>query len=86
MAGDGGSAFPVIGKHSSQGRMEMDSPGMTLRDWYAGQALNAIIPRPKTIEEFESITDFDIAFAKAAYQIADAVIKIREGDNAAETA
>jgi hypothetical protein len=86
MAGDGGSAFPVIGKHSSQGRMEMDSPGMTLRDWYAGQALNAIIPRPKTIEEFESITDFDIAFAKVAYQIADTVIKIKGENNVTEKA
>jgi hypothetical protein len=48
---DGGSAFPVIGKHSPQRRMETDSPSMTLRDWLGEQSLIAIIPRPKTIEE-----------------------------------
>ena len=36
---DGGAAFPVIGKHSSRGQMELDSSGMSLRDFFAGAAL-----------------------------------------------
>jgi hypothetical protein len=78
------SAFPVIGKHSSQGRMEIDSPGMTLRDWFAGQALDAIIPRLKMIEDFESMSEYSTGFAKTAYEIADAMIKAREKKDVTE--
>jgi hypothetical protein len=81
---DGGSAFPVIGKHSPQGRIEMDSPGMTLRDWFAGQALDAIIPKPITVEEFESMSEFSTAFAKTAHEIADSMINAREEGNVSE--
>jgi hypothetical protein len=66
--------------------MKMDSPGMTIRDWFAGQALNAIIPKPRTVEEFESIPEFSTAFAKMAYEIADAMIKAREENDVSKTA
>jgi hypothetical protein len=78
---DGGSAFPVIGKHSPQGIMEIDSAGMTLRDWFAGQSLHAIVPRPADIEDFESVCEYAKAFAKTAYEIADAMVEAREERN-----
>lgn len=57
---DGGPAFP----HHDSGDTAM-RPGMSLRDWFAGQALNTFAvqhgSRPEKV-------------AKLAYQIADAMI------------
>ena len=47
--------------------------GMTLRDWFAGQALAGF----SALQSFYDDTDYDIA-AKNAYLQADAVLKARE--------
>jgi hypothetical protein len=73
-------AFPMY--YGEEGLHE----GMTLRDWFAGQALHAIIPRPTTIEDFESVYEYTTAFAKTAYEIADAMIETREEKNVTERA
>lgn len=44
---DGGSAFPLPPGSKDDGRM-----GMTLRDWFAGQALTGILTRPEAYGEF----------------------------------
>ena len=68
---DGGPAFPVV-------RMPLDPdtilnrPGMSLRDWFAGQALAGIMPS-------DGRPDGDVNKAQWAYEIADAMLKAREG-------
>ena len=60
---DGGQAFPTMSPTEY-------IPGMSLRDWFAGQALTGIMAR----------TEWKLAFlpARLAYQIADAMLAARE--------
>jgi hypothetical protein len=60
---DGGPAFP---KHGYVGR-----DGMTLRDWFAGQALVGLIADPSR----DGSTDDR---ARYAYAYADAMLRARE--------
>ena len=60
---DGGPAFPVHG----------NVPGMSLRDWYAGMALQGLIIG---CEQFDEVTD-DISAASKAFKIADAMLAAR---------
>lgn len=64
---DGGPAFP---RSAGSGGIS-SSPGMTLRDWFAGMAL-AECPDPINEEDAPRI-------AALAYAIADAMLKAREG-------
>lgn len=70
---DGGSAFPVEdqGTHGTY--------GMSLRDWFAGQALSGILAGgfADTIPHDDVNGGFDAAFF--AYQYADAMIATRKG-------
>lgn len=63
----GGPAFPV----SIPGAGDNGWHGMTLRDWFAGQALSAFA------KKIESPSDARI-YAETAYYIADAMLKARE--------
>ncbi len=77
---DGGPAFP-----RTIHEMELDVPGMTLRDWFAGRALPYLQDAVKfgvksgafPIEEVAAIV------ADAAYQQADAMIAARAKGGAA---
>ena len=71
---DGGPAFPVIveGGELSGLHPEFDS-GMSLRDWFAGQALSALINSLHV-----DTTTSNYVFAEAAYQLADAMLNERE--------
>lgn len=60
----GGPAFPAKYKLPSDG--EYQSPGMTLRDWFAGQALAGL-----------AATEGD-ASTKYAYFLADAMLEARK--------
>lgn len=40
---DGGPAFPVLGRELTDMTGAVVTSGMTLRDWYAGQAINALV-------------------------------------------
>lgn len=69
---DGGPAFPS----------QWDQlPGMDLRDWFAGQALPAIIERCSADyrPQHESLADY---FARRAYDVADAMLLARKAGEA----
>ena len=73
---DGGPAFPVPETPNYSGTPD---PGMTLRDWFAGQALACV----QSCIDFQwgamqERRDEASAFtAKMAYEIADAMLKER---------
>jgi hypothetical protein len=65
---DGGPAFPNLGYNADK-----NYNGMTLRDWFAGQAMTAIIGSLYCAPE----TTFKEVSGKA-YAQADAMLKARE--------
>lgn len=68
----GEPAFPVP---------EFFQPGMSLRDWFAGQALYAATGFATTMRVANGDTETRVdlrAAATLAYQIADAMLKARE--------
>ena len=76
---DGGPAFPhgPLGDSITfdDGRTSHQWPacaGMSLRDWFAGQALQGILAGTLNGDKPEN-------WAKAAYQVADAMLKARGG-------
>lgn len=84
---DGGPAYPS-GK-SEQAGWENSLPyyeGMSLRDWFAGQALPALIGNmrsPELLDNLKQIAKDDGVsveqiFAAASYEYADAMIAARE--------
>lgn len=75
---DGGAAFPVpainwIDEYGCQ-CTAVGSDGMTLRDWFAGQAISNVV-------NDWSLSDPDIVrrVATNAYRLADEMLKAREG-------
>lgn len=69
---DGGPAFPQHGWSSNPDVVERMSGqgGMTLRDWFAGKALSAIV-----------LDDWEYAkVATIAYKFADAMLAARESE------
>jgi hypothetical protein len=67
----GGAAFPCAGK-DGMGRHYLQR-GMTLRDWFAGQALASM-----TVAPDYSKGPCNGAMAERAYIIADAMLAARE--------
>lgn len=75
----GGSAFPNPSLADESYRAQPGDMGMTLRDWFAGQALSAM-PEPTRYVGPEQ-TKLSLAkHARNAYQIADAMIAARGAD------
>jgi len=74
MNNTGGPAFPHVAdlvQHSPNGGITtkpITSNGMTLRDYFAGQAMQGIL--------FEGLDEIETA--KNAYAMADAMLKARE--------
>lgn len=58
-------AFPA--RHTPE-----HSPGMTLRDWFAGQALSGLMAS----HDWKHMCDTD-SYAKDAYSLADSMLKAR---------
>ncbi len=68
---DGGPAFPVHPEAHNRSDAECSVlSGMTLRDWFAGQALAGL-------QFMETHTPYD-ADAKHCYEMADAMLKARK--------
>jgi hypothetical protein len=72
---DGGPAFPIQGSYDT----DYEHNGMTLRDWFAGQALAGILGGgfADTIPHDDLNGGRDAA--AFAYQYADAMIAARKG-------
>jgi len=72
---DGGHAFPLIWNvaHNSDWNTEA---GMSLRDWFAGQALSGHLSSLNPTAEHD--TDSATAFARSSYKIADAMLAERK--------
>ena len=71
---DGGPAFPREYTHKGHS-------GMSLRDWFAGQALTGglargKVPSPSQALEGETVAEF---WARSSYIVADAMLAAREG-------
>lgn len=73
---DGGPAFPTIhGYVDSFGSLKQKSEGLSLRDWFAGQALAALITDDEGPDNFD---DFSKEVAESAYGYADAMLAARK--------
>jgi len=72
----GGMAFPSEGQkyETGLGMRHYSEPGMTLRDWFAGMALQGLLNRGGLSSMEEA--------AKLSYKQADAMLKAREASNA----
>ena len=68
MINDGGPAFPTDSEHQS-GPHTWHSAGMTLRDYFAAKAMQALIPSGQTVDSMK--------YAESAYTLADAMLKAR---------
>ena len=68
---DGGPAFPTENfiDHGPNALHDVYHPGMSLRDWFAGMALTGVML--KTTAEPQLL-------ASLAYDLADAMLKVRE--------
>lgn len=77
---DGGPAFPADIQHydAVRGEWEEAPPqGMSLRDWFAGMAMQGLLANT-----FAQTTETKAkTFAGSAYEFADAMIKVREVNN-----
>ena len=71
---DGGPAFPFVSWQSPNGMVSTaHTNGMTLRDWFAGQALAGLLANVG----FTGEVTYD-GLAYDAYRIADAMLAARE--------
>lgn len=64
---DGGAAFPAAEEHGMNNGM----PGMSLRDYFAAQAMHGICSHPDTWGHTV------VGIAATAYCVADAMLKAR---------
>ena len=75
---DGGSAFPTTPENKTR-LSGNGGTGMTLRDWFAGQAMQGLVSKMTENRE-EAINNgvTDPAWeAELSYEIADAMLKVR---------
>jgi len=56
---------------------EFTEPGMSLRDWFAGQAIPAVIEKCGGDRGRAKYSTFEEYFAVTAYEIADAMLRER---------
>jgi len=68
---NGGPAFPTANEHQS-GPNTYHFQGMTLRDYFAAKAMQAILARPDC-----TVTDIE-AVARGAYEVAKVMLETRE--------
>lgn len=70
----GGPAFPYSGvHHTEEMNFIIDSHGMTLRDHFAGLAMQGIV----NSQEYQDGTWETAEIARQSYEISDAMIKAR---------
>lgn len=79
----GGPAFPTAMEEHHEGVLHFDMPGMTLRDYFAAKAMQALTQSEQFLREaseWRKIDGEDVedAIAGSAYDLADAMLKARE--------
>ena len=62
---NGGPAFPIADVPYPNGNVQHGWNGMSLRDWFAGQALAGILAHPETNDDIETAAVFSYAYADA---------------------
>jgi|APGre2960657404_1045060.scaffolds.fasta_scaffold39965_3 hypothetical protein len=76
------SAFPSTFKSLSPEEQQVHRWGMTLRDYFAAKAMQAILPTYENVFDDETQSEGDPSFpellAVDAYVMADAMLKARE--------
>lgn len=79
---DGGPAFPTIHGYVDSGSLKKKSEGLSLRDWFAGQALNACCTLAfGNIDQGSAIGLLPEEWAaRIAYSVADNMLLAREGE------
>jgi hypothetical protein len=75
---DGGPAFPTDEQIHANGQIEYAERGMTLRDYFAAQALSGLVLRAWSDDKVNVPADVHDRWSKAAYLTADAMLKARE--------
>ena len=73
---DGGPAFPVW-ELNGNGQPEMTEFGMSLRDYFAAKAMQGLLAAQ--VHGFND-RPANGPFASMAYEMADAMLKVREGE------
>ena len=61
---------------------EVNWPGISMRDWFAGQALGSILPASDDVEKRRGVNGVQAKaddYAQIAYVLADAMLRAREG-------
>ena len=82
-ANDGGSAFPLMGFPAPGGGF-LYQPGMSLRDWLAGQALAGLCANPGGPFQANAMQGWGMCncdehtVARTAYTLADAMLAASE--------
>lgn len=77
---DGGPAFPIPDTYHPNGQIEYGANGMSLRDWFAGMALQGILAWPGDDQRGNAHSNAspDVV-AWTSYNFADAMIAARIG-------
>ena len=85
---DGGPAYPahdyIVGDLQRDGFQKLgQTRGMSLRDYFAGQALAGIAARMDNaaFADIRNEVRGGLHEARVAYQLADALIKVRDGSH-----
>ena len=73
---EGGPAFPFKDWHTD-GDGTQDFPGMSLRDWFAGQALAGLMARKDFLPDTIPRDEYMEAVASVAFGVADAMLEER---------
>lgn len=83
---DGGPAFPCTNEQFTHGNPTAGDawPGLSLRDWFAGQALACLKPSERAFEHMANDglgpDDVNVIIARTAYCLADAMLAARKAD------
>lgn len=72
---EGGPAFPVADSHHPNGQVQYGANGMTLRDYFAGQALAGFLAAPMGKLPHQ---DRIHVITRDSYDVADAMLVSRE--------
>ena len=79
---DGGPAFPVAEDHKVADQFQW-TQGMSLRDWYAGQALAGMLAHSTRYRPRQGApSNWHDAISEEAYELADAMLAARKGGGA----